>query len=75
VWFAGSGLAMVFAGFVNLSFARGAAGRDRTVRVLCHVTNVLLLVFGALAAVAVAEPQAYFGLVLIVVMAVTAFLL
>lgn len=75
VWFAGSGLAMIFAGFVNLAFGRGAAGRDRVVRLLCYLTNALLLVFGALAAVAVQEPQGYLGIALIVVMAVTAFLL
>ena len=75
LWFAGSGLAMIFAGFLNLALSRGGAGRDKTLRVLCHVTNALLLVFGTLGAVIVNEPQAYFGLALIVVLAVTAFML
>ena len=31
LWFAGSGLAMIFAGLLNLTLSRGA-GRDRLVR-------------------------------------------
>ena len=75
LWFAGSGLAMIFAGFLNLALSRSGAGRDRTVRALCHVTNALLLVFGILGAAVVNEPQAYFGLALIVVLAATTFML
>lgn len=72
VWFAGAGLAAVFAGFLNVALGRGA-GRDRIVRTLGHVTNALLLIFGTLAVVAVREPQAYVGIVLILVMAATAY--
>ncbi len=72
VWFAGSGLAMIFAGFLNIARARSAKS-DKVVRALCHTANALLVVFGVLAAVAVNEPQAYVGIALIIVMAATTY--
>jgi MFS-type transporter involved in bile tolerance (Atg22 family) len=73
LWFAGSGLAMVFLGFLNIALGR-AAGRDRIVRTLCHVANLVTTVFGVLLATADSEPQVIFGLVLIFLMTVTAFM-
>src|SRR5215211_8646183 len=65
LWFAGSGLAMIFVGLVNLTLGRDA-GRDRVVRTYCYAANLLTLFFGILIVTLDPEPQVIFGLVLIV---------
>jgi hypothetical protein len=72
LWFAGSGLAMIFVGLLNLTLCRDV-GRDRLVRVFCHSANLLTLGFGLLFVTLDREPQVVFGLVLIVLMTATAF--
>ncbi|MBA2338972.1 MAG: hypothetical protein H0V88_01130 [Pyrinomonadaceae bacterium] len=72
MWFAGAGLAMVVLGFLNVCLRRDA-GRDRVVRLLCHVANVVFTMFGGLTAFVINEPQGYFGLVLLSVLTVTSF--
>lgn len=74
MWFAGSGLAMIFVGFLNVAFGR-VVGRDAVIRALCYAANLTTLVFGVLIAVVDGEPQVLFGLVLITVMTATAFML
>lgn len=73
MWFAGSGLAMIFVGFLNVALARGAV-RDRLLRALCYAANLVTTVFGFLIVMVDSEPQVIFGLVLISLMTVTAFL-
>jgi hypothetical protein len=74
LWFAGSGLAMVFLGFLNITFGR-AGVRDRLVRVLCYIANLLCTVFGIMFVTLDMEPQVIFGLLLIAMLTVTAFML
>lgn len=74
MWFAGSGLAMIFVGFLNVAFGR-VVGRDAVIRALCYAANLLTLVFEVLIVVVDGEPQVLFGLVLITVMTATAFML
>ena len=74
LWFAGSGLTMIFLGFLNIATAR-AAGRDRLVQMLCYIANLITTAFGVLLVTVDSEPQVIFGLVLIVLMTVTAFML
>lgn len=74
MWFAGAGLAMVFAGFLNVILSRGA-GRDSLARWLMHVANLLVLAFGAMTVFLDSEPQVVFGMLLIATITVTAFLL
>lgn len=73
LWFAGSGLAMIFAGLLNITLSRDV-GRDRLVRVFCHAANLLTVVFGFLMVTINHEPQVIFGFILIALMTVTAFL-
>jgi hypothetical protein len=73
LWFAGSGLAMIFVGFLNVALGR-AAGGDRLVRALCYCANLVTTAFGFLIVLVDSEPQVIFGLVLITLMTVTAFL-
>lgn len=47
LWFAGSGLAMIFIGFFNIALSRDV-GRDWLVRMLCYTANLLVVVFGFL---------------------------
>lgn len=72
VWFVGAGLALVFLGLLNASADLADVGR---VWVMCRVANVVALAFGALAVVAVPEPQAFVGLVLLAALAATSFVL
>lgn len=74
LWFAGSGLAMIFVGLLNLTLSRDV-GRDRLVRIFCHAANLLTLGFGLLFVALDREPQVILGLVLIVLMTTTAFTL
>jgi hypothetical protein len=74
MWFAGSGLAMIFVGFLNIALSRGA-GSDGLVRILCHTANLMTSVFGVMIVVVNYEPQVIFGLVLIFLMTLTALLL
>lgn len=73
MWFAGSGLTMMFVGFLNVALNRGA-GRDRLVKILCYAANLLTLVFGVMIVFVTNAPQVVFGLVLISVMTATAFM-
>ena len=72
LWFAGSGLAMIFVGLLNLTLSRDV-GRDRVVRVFCYAANLLTLGFGLLFVTLDTEPQVIFGMVMIVLMTATAF--
>ncbi len=72
VWFVGAGLALVFLGLLNASAALAAV---RRVWALCRVANGVALAFGVLAVVAVPEPQAYVGIVLLAALAATSFVL
>ncbi len=74
MWFAGAGLAMVFVGFLNVAFGR-VVGRDKVIRALCYAANLLTVAFGVLIVVVDSEPQVIFGMLLIVTITVTAFLL
>jgi MFS-type transporter involved in bile tolerance (Atg22 family) len=74
MWFAGAGLAVVFVGILNVILGRDA-GRDSIVRVLCYVANLLTAAFGVLIVVVDTEPQVIFGMMLILIITTTAFLL
>lgn len=74
LWFAGAGLAMIFVGFLNIIFSRNA-GQDRVARLLCYIANLTTAAFGILIVLVDNEPQVIFGMILIALMTVTAFLL
>ena len=74
LWFAGSGLTMTFLGFLNIAMSR-SVGRDRLVQILCYIANLITTAFGGLLVRVDSDPQVIFGLVLIVLITVTAFML
>ena len=73
-WFAGSGFAIMFAGFVNLMLNRGLPG-DAVSRWLCHAANAVCVALFGVGVYLIGEPQVYLGLLLFVCQAVTAVLL
>lgn len=72
IYFASAGLALMLLGFLNLAL-RNDAGGNRVLRILCHTGNVLLTLFAVFAVMVIPEPQAYFGLAMLVVQTLSAF--
>ena len=69
MWFAGSGLALVFAGFLNVAHLRGG-GRDRVVRALTVLTDALCAALFVAALSLMRQPQVYAGVALFALAAV-----
>lgn len=65
---------MIFLGFLNVTLRRDV-GRDRLIRILCYLANLLCTVFGFLIVILDTEPQVIFGLALIVLMTITGFMI
>ena len=72
-WFFGSGLAIVFAGFLNIALIRDG-GRDRMIRALCLITNVATALLFAAALTLMRQPQVFAGVALFAFVAVAALL-
>jgi uncharacterized membrane protein len=71
MYFASAGLAMVVIGFLNIAMSRNRD--DRLSVTMCYIANVLFTVFGVLTAWAIQEPQAYFGVALLLTITATSF--
>lgn len=63
IWFMGAGLALIFAGFLNIVWVRNI-GKDRAIYVLCLIANIILLSFFALAAFVIPSPPPFIGVTL-----------
>lgn len=70
LWFVGSGLTMIFLGFLNIILRR-EAGHDRVVRRLCFVANLICCGFGVLALIVIQEPQVLIGEFLLISLTLT----
>jgi hypothetical protein len=68
LWFAGAGLAIIFAGFLNLISIR-LAGRDALVRALCFISNLVLTALFVAALWLMRQPQVFVGVLLFAVAA------
>jgi len=74
MWFLSAGLAIIFAGLLNLVLLRDD-GKDSFVRLLCLIADsILFLLFGAALSI-LEEPQVYIGLMLLAFETVAAFTL
>jgi hypothetical protein len=60
LWFASAGVAIILAGFLNIVFLRDA-GKDRVVRLLCLITNLIFAVMFILASFILPQPQVFVG--------------
>ena len=74
MWFAGAGLALVFAGFLNVAHLRGG-GRDTLVRALTVLTDALCAVLFVAALSLMRQPQVFAGVALFTLAALCAALL
>jgi hypothetical protein len=74
VWFAGAGLAIIFAGFLNLALARSVAG-NRLLAGLALTANLILALMFGVALSVLKQPQVVFGLLLFFLQAATAYAL
>ncbi|MBA3320966.1 MAG: hypothetical protein H0T45_05905 [Pyrinomonadaceae bacterium] len=63
LWFVGAGLALVFAGFLNVAAAR-IAGQDKVVHRLCLIANASVFALFCVALSLLREPQVFVGLLL-----------
>ena len=62
-WFAGSGMAIVFAGFLNLMFLK-FIGKDLTVWILCLIGNLFSTLLFIVGLFIIGEPQVFVGTLL-----------
>jgi hypothetical protein len=75
VWFLGTGVAIILAGFLNVVLMRDV-GRDSMVQWLCFFANVTFtILFGVIALSLLPQPQVFVGTVLFAITAVSAFLI
>jgi hypothetical protein len=72
-WFFGSGLAIVFAGFLNVALIRDG-GRDQVIKLLCLITNIACALLFAAALMLMRQPQVFIGVALFAFVAIAAFL-
>lgn len=72
MWFAGAGLALVFAGFLNVAHLR-AGGRDTVVRALTVLTDAACAILFATALSLMRQPQVFVGLALFALATLFAF--
>jgi hypothetical protein len=63
MWFAGAGLAIVLAGFLNVILIRDI-GRDPVVRALCQIANISFALLFAVALTLMQQPQVFVGVLL-----------
>ena len=66
MWFLGSGIAIILAGFLNVAAIR-VGGRDRVVKFLCLTANLIFVALFAAALWLLSQPQVIVGVVLFVV--------
>lgn len=72
LWFFGAGMAIVYAGFLNLAHLAHPAAN--TLRVLCLIASVLTGLMFAIALSVVPEPQVFVGLTLFAACAAATFI-
>ncbi|MDT7604695.1 MAG: hypothetical protein QOF61_2692 [Acidobacteriota bacterium] len=72
-YFFGSGLAIVFAGFLNVALIRDG-GRDRVIRALCLIANAITAILFAAGLMLMRQPQVFVGVALFTFVTVAALL-
>ncbi len=74
LWFASAGVAIILAGFLNIVLLRDI-GKDKVVRLLCILTNIIFAVMFTAAAFLMRQPQVFFGVALFTVATIIVLLL
>ena len=70
MWFLGSGIAIILAGFLNVAAIR-VGGSDKVVRFLCLAANLIFVVLFAVALWLLSQPQVFVGVGLFLVAAIS----
>lgn len=65
VWFAGSGIAIILAGFLNVALIR-VNGNDWVIKLLCVIANMTFTLGFAGATFLLSQPQVFLGLILFI---------
>jgi hypothetical protein len=73
LWFASAGVAIVLAGFLNIVLLRDV-GKDKVVRLLAVVTNIIFPVMFSVASYLMQQPQVFIGIGLFVAATIIAIL-
>lgn len=68
MWFLGTGIAIILAGFLNVTVIR-TLGTDRVVNLLCLITNLTFAILFTVALLLLSQPQVLLGMVLFAVAA------
>lgn len=68
MWFLGSGIAIILAGFLNVAAVR-VGGKDRVVTILCLTANLIFALLFAAALWLMSQPQVFMGVALFAVAA------
>jgi hypothetical protein len=63
LWFASAGVAIILAGFLNIVLLRDV-GRDKIVRLLVVLTNIIFAVMFSVALYLMQQPQVFVGIAL-----------
>lgn len=66
MWFFGTGIAIIEAGFLNVTVIR-SSGTDRIVNLLCLTTNLAFAILFTVALLLLAQPQVLVGVLLFAV--------
>lgn len=66
MWFFGTGIAIIEAGFLNVTVIR-SGGTDRIVNLLCLTTNLAFAILFTVALLLLAQPQVLVGVLLFAV--------
>jgi|SRR5215216_1046695 hypothetical protein len=74
VWFIGTGVAIILAGFLNITLRRDVS-KDHLVQWLCHGTNIIFTLGFAGAILMLPQPQVFIGFLLFASATVSGFLL
>jgi len=69
MWFFGTGVAIILAGFLNVTVIRTSGG-DRIVNLLCLTTNLAFVILFIVALMLLSQPQVLVGIALFAVAAV-----
>jgi asparagine N-glycosylation enzyme membrane subunit Stt3 len=73
VWFLGSGVAIVLAGFINIAMLREGS-KDTVIWTMALITNVLFLLGFVFASYMMRQPQVFFGAILFLATTINSFI-
>lgn len=74
LWFASAGVTIILAGFLNIVLLRDT-GKDKVVRLLCIITNIIFAVMFTAALFLMQQPQVFFGAALFTVATIIALII